>query len=279
MNRKADTHTPGWLIFSVTALIVGAIIMYGVYWDNGLFPGAKSAANEIWKQVPNVSIGAQELKASNLALEGKLEGEVNELKAVLDIMIGSPNQNCFEKFAGFSADLGQSTKEGNKIFFNTNLESGTPFMAVTIQNDKDQVPKQWKFAGARPCVIAGPSNEAKNFFDHFISGVEVLNEPYYSVVVGATLLYQNNLGDINGNTLRVLGWPDSGPVNDEGNNLQNGGLLFKGKGKDICFIPTNAAYNYNEDGIDDNYVSDEGVENSLLSRYNSGSDKYVKKCH
>jgi len=147
----------------------------------------------------------------------------------------------------------------------------------------------------KPCVIAGYYDVAENFFKHFNKG-ETLNEPYYSIVAGIDIFYREgmvydsgNAGEhwyngfefswYNGNVIRVLGFP-SDMVNNQNDNFESGGMLFKGNDNEICFFPTNKKVNFDVDGIDNDYISNINDEESLLYKWDNGenSDEF-KRCY
>ena len=107
-----------------------------------------------------------------------------------------------------------------------------------------------EFPGMIPCVIAGPNNEAENFLNYFLkSEAPQLIYPYYQNVNSLTILYSTD--GRNGNRLTVKDF-DEDTVNDQSNNLDNGGLLFTPDGHHICFFPTGGT---DEDGIEEDWLT------------------------
>ncbi|MBI4980019.1 hypothetical protein HZC30_00510 [Candidatus Woesearchaeota archaeon] len=238
-------------IGTIVIAVVVMLILWAIYFPSGgMFDNLKELVKGVAEYAPNVSIGMNELNASGVALPGEQGAEVSALKSAIEGMLSSNKTNCFGSFGGFESELGNSDKSTNiNIYYNNDPQS----MKIVISNQNGQVYKIFNFNNTHPCVIAGRSNEAKNFYAHYIDG-EQLVSPYSSTVQGLTIFYQKEWTSYNGNTIRVMGWPEDGPVNDEGNNFDNSGLLFKGGGNEICFFPTNKHINADDDGIEDDYV-------------------------
>ncbi len=239
----------GFWIIPLVALIIIAMVYWG---PEGLYENMKELGQTVSGYVPNVSIGMNELNASGVAIPSQQVEDVGELKSAIDSMLSSNKKNCFGSFGGFESDIGESGKSTViNIYYNNDPQS----MKIIISNQNGQVYKIFNFNNTRPCVIAGSRNEAKNFYAHYIDG-EPLVSPYSSTVQGLTIFYQKEWTSYNGNTLRVVGWPDDGPVNDEGNNFDNSGLLFKGEGNEICFFPTNNEIDADDDGIESDTIKE-----------------------
>ncbi len=110
-------------------------------------------------------------------------------------------------------------------------------------------------------------------------GGEGLREPYYTPVNNIKIYYRSvgfvNGVDLSGNKIIVHDFGNEGehPVNDEGDNLEDGGFLFKGRNNEICFFPTikggGTTAEATEDGIDNDWFStkldDRTIRNGLTS--------------
>ncbi len=245
----------GFWIIPLVALIIIALVYWG---PEGFYQNMKELGDTVSGYVPNVSIGMNELNASAVALPAGQAGEISALKSMITKMLDSPDNNCFGDFGGFKSDLGNGDKTTTITFYYDNTPQMTKMKVV---NGIGNVYAIYNFSGMRPCIIAGRDNEAENFYRHYVKGEPNLFTPYYRVAVegiaqGLKISYQNEWSSYNGNTLEVLGWPDDFSVNDEGNNFDNGGLLFKGNNKDICFFPTNKEIDYDDDGIEADIVKE-----------------------
>ena len=116
---------------------------------------------------------------------------------------------------------------------------------------------RFEFPGMKPCVIAGHSTVTKNFYDRFISeGAEKI--PYFRPVNSMTIAFEEGTTINDGNVIRVSEF-DADTVNDENDNLEDGGYIFTPDGIHFCFFPTNYAYNYDKDGMDNDYFTSGGT--------------------
>ncbi|MFH0701884.1 MAG: hypothetical protein V2A62_05625 [Candidatus Woesearchaeota archaeon] len=278
MNRIATTHQWWEILIIVLAIVVLAILSWSYWGDKGLFSGIKSAAETTWGYLPNITIGLNSLNATRVTLPGKQEAAVSGLQATLTRMMGAqltgPTKNgCFDNFGGFKEDLGDNDKKTTKIsLYYDQRRGGT---AVLITTAGGQTYEGFFVEKMHPCVIAGIQNEAENFFNYFNKEGE-LKEYYYSPVLEVDILYYNKLAGYSGNVIRVMGWPEN-IVNNQGDNFQNGGYLFKAPGNNICFFPTNKISNSDQHGIDNNYIADESDSESIAYRLKH-NDERVKPC-
>lgn len=281
MNNKATTHQWWEILIIVLAVLVLFILVWNYFGNKGLFIGVKDAAETLWSYAPNVSSGLKALNSTPVTLHGNQSGEVNALKSAIEKMLISNKKDCFGNF-GSIENLGarEAFKAEEATHITATFDQNTQETVFIVGTAGGQIYKTFRLP-MKPCVVAGPYNAAENFFNHF-NQKEDLQEPYYNVVVGVDIFYREGMaytktGGLeaswyNGNVIRVLGFPEN-MVNDENDNFQNGGMLFKGKGNEICFFPTNKATNSNIDGIDNNYISDEGNSESLLYQWNSGENR------
>lgn len=238
----------GFWIIPLVALIIIAMVYWG---PSGFYQDMKELGQTVSGYVPNVSIGMNELNASGVAIPANQIGEISGLDRAIKNMLASNNTNCFyTEWGGLKSDIGEG---GKSTVINIYYDNNAQAMKIIVANKNGQVYKIFNFNNTRPCVIAGVYGEAKNFYAHYIDG-DPLVSPYSSGVQGLTIFHQKEWTSYNGNTVRVVGWPDDGPVNDEGNNFDNGGLLFKGGSNEICFFPTNDEIDADDDGIESDYV-------------------------
>jgi hypothetical protein len=238
---------------TIMIAIIVMIILASIYFFNGgMFDNVKDIVEDIKENAIDISVGMNELNASGVAIPNEQVAEVSALKSAIESMLASNKTNCFGSFGGFERELGNSDKSTViNIYYNNDPQA----MKIVISNQNGQLYKILNFPNTRPCVVAGRSNEAKNFYAHYIDGAQLVS-PYSSTVQGLTIFYQKEWTSYNGNTIRVFGWPEDGPVNDEGNNLDNNGLLFKGEGNEICFFPTNKEIDADDDGIESDSVKE-----------------------
>jgi len=293
MNKKATTHQWWEILIIVLAIIVLIILIFNYFGSKGLFGGVKDAAETIWSYAPNVSIGLKSLNATSVTLPGKQEEEVNSLKSTIDLMLTSKEHNCFGKFDPLEK-LGdkETFKAAKATHITATFDEKSGETLFIIGTAGGQIYQTFR-EPMKPCVIAGPYNVAENFYDYFNQG-QGLKDPYYTLVAGVDISYREGMiydsskgGSFNdklefswynGNVIRVLGFPEN-MVNNQNDNFQNGGMLFKGKGNDICFFPTNKLVN-NEDGVDHDYIGNPNKKESLLFRWNNGENaEGFKRCY
>lgn len=290
MNKKGTTHQWWEILIIVLAIIVLVLLIFNYYGSKGLFGGVKDAAQTIWSYAPNVSLGLKALNGTSVTLPGKQSSQVSSFESTINQMLASSENNCFAKIDSPFEDLGEGTsiskEEGGgttliEINYNP-LKQKTVFVIGTEQG----LTYKTFSLDMKPCVVAGVNNESENFFNYFNRGLSELKEPYYySLSQGLRVLYQKrrmgysgNTGFVwdafSGNVIKVLDFGQE-PVNDESNNFENGGYLFKGKNRDICFFPTNFNVNADEDGLDNDKFTDAEDPESINYRL---SHNLIKKC-
>ncbi len=276
------------------AILVMALLIWNYYGDKGMFSNVKDAADTLWSYAPNVSIGLTTLNATMITLPGDQASQISGLQATLVKMLDSSEQDCFANFGpldnlGEGVSIGSSAGAKGESEVTTHisfyLDSNTQETVFIVGTSGSQIYKNFRLK-MTPCVVAGPYDVAENFFQHFNKNAGNLKEPYYNLVMGGDISYQKRkigyseetggvFSAYSGNAIRVVGFPPN-MVNDENDNFENGGMIFKGKGNEICFFPTNKASNSDIDGMDNNYVSDETNEESLIYKWKNGK---VKKCY
>ncbi len=178
-------------------------------------------------------------------------------------MADSSKSNCFQKVpGGFNNDFGTEKGSVSFTFRRNDAEDST---TVSIKSDKNFVYAQFSVPKMKLCVVAGNKLVTENFFNKFILKAEN-DGPYLTKVNGLEIFYSEIKS--NGNVIKVFDPPWTDAVNDESQNFESNGILFKGDNNFICFIPTNWAVNYDEDGIDNDYISDDSNEQSLAYKLN-----------
>ena len=141
-------------------------------------------------------------------------------------------------------------------------------MNIRIKNPAEQVVATKNIPGLVPCITAGKEGErnaGKNFFlthlskelgvyDVWVRGVELTGDQkefteHKNMVVGEWttgsdeyLLTEGVYYDLEDADLKY--------------KTEEISLLYKADKQHICFIPTNEAANYNDEGIDDNYLKE-----------------------
>lgn len=241
----------------VLPLIVFALIVSLVFGKTGLGNNVKDLVMGVSKYGPDVEVGLDELEGGKATLEEGHTSSVNGLRSTINRMLQSSENNCFDKFGGFGSVLGDGDKTASvSMVFETGKTS------FFIKNKFGQTVEIFEIDGMQPCVVAGTEEITKNFFEYYIEKKGNRKNPYYKQVNGINIIYQED--GLNGNAIRVPEFQDSA-VNDEGENFESNGYLFKGSNNEICFFPTNKVYDHDEDGIANEWFN-AGVTNSIPSQ-------------
>jgi hypothetical protein len=288
MNKKGTTHQWWEILIIVLAIIVLVLLLFNYFGNKGLFGGVKDAAQTIWSYAPNISIGLKALNTTSVTLPGNQSGEINGLKSTIELMLASEEHDCFGNF-GSLENLGEreAFQSAEATHISAIFDSSTQETLFIIGTAGGQTYKTFRIK-MKPCVIAGHYNVAENFFNHFNKG-ETLNSPYYAVVAGIDIFYREGMiytetdgweaSWYDGNVIRVVGFSED-MVNNQNDNFESGGMLFKGRDDEICFFPTNKVTNFDVHGIENEYVSDPDDEESLLYKWNSGENSAdFKRCY
>ena len=249
------------IIFYLIPLIV-LIIMSLIYWGpEGSYQQLKDVVSGVKEYTPDITVGLDELAAGETTLPSHLLREATALQNTLLAMAKSNKTNCFQSFGGFSQELGEDETTASFLFTYNPAGNSTQ---VVIHEKKKVIYNKFDVPGMKPCVIAGLGGVAENFFKACIDGpCKNFKTPYYQDVNSITIKYGEKRR--NGNIIRVndQNWPPNA-VNDESKNFENDGILFKGPNNQICFFPTNWIRNFDEDGIDNDFIYDSSDEDSLM---------------
>ena len=259
------------------ALVFGGMMYYG---PDGFFEKMKDIVGGTEDFVPTV--GLRNLSSPEISVDPAVQLEAKALKNTLLAMANSKESNCFQTFGGFS-ELGKDVKDNlimkgsveSVIFLFThqiNESGGKDFTEVVIKAKKSVEYDRFSVPGMKPCVIAGSDAGVKAFGRRYVEG-KGGGTPQGETVRGVNI-YWDDVGS-DGNRLRVV---DSNSkwnkiVNDQPNNFENDGMLFKGDDGAICFFPTNYVVNYDEDGMDNDLLYDMGDSESLSYKLKTGKLK------
>ncbi len=232
-------------------------LLFWAAWQSRGLEGLKEAALGAKEYLPDVSVGLDELSAERVALPAEIQKEVTSLKETLQKMTASTKINCFAKFDGFRSELGN---DDGTISLSFAYDPSADLTRVKVNKEKNLISDRFEVKGMKPCVIAGTGdkrNIAENFFNYYFRGGPQF-EPYYKQVQAIEIYYHDSFTDFAGNQIFIPEFGE-GPVNDEGNNLQSNGFLFKGREGEICFFPTiyGARGSADEDGIAKQWFSRE----------------------
>ncbi len=233
-----------YIIPLVLLVLVGVIFLS----EAGAWGDLKEAVLSIGEVLndflPKFSIGLEEQKAE-VAIPDEHQQSIVKLTETISSMLGPGKENCFANYGSFP-DLGEG---GTSLAF----ESKSDHTALTVYGGaggKQIITGLYKeIPSMKPCVIAGTFGESDRFFEHFLIGGK-LEHPYYRAVNFLTIYYTSGAG-IDGNHIYVADF-GSEPVNDEGDNLEDGGWLFTPDGEHICFFPTDKSglvFETSDDGM------------------------------
>lgn len=240
-----------YIIPLVLLVLVGVIFLSesGAWGD--LKEAVLSAGDVLEVFLPKFSIGLEEQKAE-VSIPDEHQQSIVKLTETISSMLGQGKENCFANYGSFP-DFGEG---GTSLAF----ESKGDYTAMTVRGGaggKQIITGLYKEIPAmKPCVIAGTFEESKKFFEHFIAGGK-LEYPYYRAVNSMTIYYSTGgIGGISGNHIYVADFGEE-PVNDEGDNLEDGGWLFTPDGEHICFFPTDKLDLFSE-------TSDDGIAGAIF---------------
>jgi len=229
------------LVYYLIPLVVLILIGMWAWGPEALWAKTKGAYEGVKGFLPNVSVGAKGLEGGEPTIPGEQREAIDKLRATIKQMLKSNKTNCFASYGGLP-ELGE---EGTSIIFNWREDKNLTELIVKGGAGGKQEVFYEEIKGMRPCVIAGKDSVggdvSENFYYTFLEPdpSEVKSSTYYTPVGAINLFYYEGRTFFcrNANVIRV---PEFGedPVNDECDNLEDGGWLFTPDGKHICFFPT-----------------------------------------
>ena len=256
-----------WWKLAVEILLPLIALLLFLAWQTGGLEGVKKAVSGAKEYLPDVSVGLDELSAERVALPAGIQKEVTSLKETLQKMAASDKANCFAKFNGFQSELGNDDATISLSFVYDQASDST---RVAVNKEKSIRSDVFEVNGMKPCVIAGKDsvqesrrNIAENFFNYYIKG-GLQFEPYYKQVQMINIYYRNKWNELGGNRIEIPEFLEA-YVNDEGNNFQSRGFLFKGREGESCFFPTNNEIDADDDGLAEEWFT-AAEESSIPNR-------------
>lgn len=246
------------IVFYIIPLVLLLVVVVILFGESGAWEDLKDAVSGAQKFLPEVKVGLEEQKA-DVSIPDVHKKEIEKLQATLESMVGEGKENCFANYGKLS-DLGE---QGTSLTFESKDNKTTLTVRGGAGGKQTITGLYHEFSGMKPCVIAGTFGESKNFFDNFIYGKEKLIHPYYRGVSSLTIFYSTQ--GFNGNRISAA---DAQVVN----KLEDNGWLFTPDGQNVCFFPTNDASDFDDDGIDNDYFTEE-QENSIPQRIAEGKLK------
>lgn len=242
----------GWLnklVFWIIPLIVLIILIIAFYGDDSLFAELKSAVQGVVDIAPTVNVGLEEIESEQPSVNEAQEKAILDLKEALEKMSGQ--EECFLDFGDLPSleNAGiEMVNLGGKTSFNTYGGEGGKQIVTELSFDLD----------FKPCVIAGDARITENFFNHFINGLEKKENHYREV----NKIIISNDGD------NIISVP-----NLVSNDFESEGWLYTPGNKIVCFFPTNKVKNYDQDGLANEWFSEE--DNSIAKKIQR---KELKSC-
>ncbi|MBU0456623.1 MAG: hypothetical protein ABH824_03935 [Nanoarchaeota archaeon] len=239
------------LVYYIIPLIVLGLIAWWQFGFGGLFENLKGGVKGVIEMAPNVSIGAEEELATEPTIPREHEEAINNLVETIEKMVTSPKKNCFLNYKLLGKNYGTNSgmpslgEGGTTISFQLKGDKTEMLIAGGAGGKQEVTRLRKEIAGFKPCVIAGSNEITKNFFNRYLGQGQILGDNYKPVSI-INIFYDTD-GD-NGNAIRV---PEFGnePVNDEGDNFEDEGWLFKAEDGSICFFPTNKVMSADDDGL------------------------------
>ena len=234
---------PGGLLDEVTDNVVSNDLIEEIeYDDNGL-------------QLPMVPQAHQE--------------KITRLKETITKMLTSKEETCFGNYGGFP-----NLKLTSIQISYDNVEDKTKFTIYGGAGGK-QLRRDLSFEieRMRPCVIAGTSSVTNNFEESFLNTKKWeeknIVSGHYTPASNIEIKYSEDKDD--GNVIRV---PQFGPkvVNDESNNFQDAGIIYKPTPGSICFFPTVYGDLFGDcdggdkEGLDNDCLGEDEIEEESIPR-------------
>jgi TPR repeat protein len=236
----------GWVVLSIVA---GVILIGALFFPNALFGTAKEAVGGVIDWVKeNVQIGQDTLNAEETTIPQDIEEALTKLKLTMQGMITSspssfPDRGCFQNY--------------KSIIPSTSVASGLPPLGIAgtqqahleIKKDGDDT-RVWVYGGPggnqyldelsftiedmQPCVVAGETNGkvvAQEFIEANLDSTPgISSSNTFLPVEQINILYHDAWNEI-----QLPGWTD---VNNEDNNMLDGGWLYTPDRTHLCFFPT-----------------------------------------
>lgn len=270
------------LIILLAAFLVIGYILLGP--GKGL-DKAKDIFSTIADYLPNISFGAKELQGTPSVYTPGVEGSLENLKSVINVMINNNKNNCFMQFTPLP-DLTAINEAGEEIVNTISFTVSGENTLVQVSDNKGNIfdSETWNF---KPCVIAGNQGISENFYNNFLkegakcSGCiwgscppeEDCQLPYWSYLNQMQISYGSGWFTADGNKI-TFGHPEA----ETNNNFVNGGYLFKPSPGFVCFFPIKYGNTICDgdgaEGLDDDCLTDEDEPESISLKLKTGKLNY-----
>jgi len=221
------------------------------------FDKLKTVVKGIQDYVPEISGFGDKINATPVDIPPEHKQAVNSLTDSINLMLKSPNHNCFHQYNGVQ-ELGEY---GTSLIFE-HSEGKTTLLVYSGADSRQLITDlTTDFEDMIPCVIAGSSAITKNFDQRFLND-KTESSNYFNPVEKITIAY--NLEGLNENRI------------DYGNgfkDFEGQFWLFTPDNKQICFFPTidgdANCDGSSPDGLDDDcfqYSDEEGINYQVINK-------------
>lgn len=262
------------VIMYLIPLIVLVITSLGYFGDNGLFAPIKELGDDIKDAAPNVSAGMQKLKADDVEIPGEIGVQLESFKAAIEEMLNSSNTNCFGNYQSFSdldADTNGWFSDPKSVTIRLSYDPSRRETLFVIDTGIGQQYELYNLS-MDLCVVGGKERAGllptERFFRHFISADRNdVNLDFSNPLTSLEIFFDDE--GFNGNIIRVLGdgfTAGEHPINDEPDNYESG-YLYKQGDKGICFLPTNYLNDYDEDGVENDWIQKPNLNGNVWCGY------------
>ena len=262
------------LLSYIIPLVVLVLFLLFYYNPTGAFESVKDVVSDVTESIDDL-IGAEEVTASRPTLPPAQQAEVDKLISTMERMKSSTTKFCFDNYGGFSS-LG-----GTTITLTYNEQKKSTAIEVLRGVGGVQEVFYKEIEGVKPCVIAGSEDVVDKFYDVFFGewnyGVVrplerkkvYLENPalgqYFMPVKQIMITFDSFQGMMEGNIIRIPVLPSN--IINEYENFNDNGFLYKPDNEHICFFPTG---DNDEDGLDEDYFSNNGDEFSIPQQLKTG---------
>ncbi|PIN73523.1 hypothetical protein COV20_04845 [Candidatus Woesearchaeota archaeon CG10_big_fil_rev_8_21_14_0_10_45_16] len=231
-------------IGGIVLLLIILALWLGFYYNpGGAFNKVKDFSKSI--SVP-ITVGSETVSGQKPSLPAAQSQGVNSLKKTMKAMMNAKQTPCFATYSDNIFGSGLPDMQGASITLATGKDKdgveGAEFIVNGGKGGFQEVSAEF-IEGMGLCVIAGSESYVKSFTDIYLNElpwnekIQRYQPRHYIPVNSLKIYYSDSLRDIDGNHISVPEFP-ADLVNDEGNNLFDGGILYTPDGQHICFFPT-----------------------------------------
>ena len=233
--------------FYILPIIILIIIIVAFYSGGGLLEKTKSAWAKTKEFLPDVTVGALPTTAGTPTLAAPARDDILAFKSAVEQLQSSAAVNCFLNYKGFSHLDEDTTLKLSYI----PIEQKT--IALISGSSDQQLPELSFTTTLKPCVVAGAETVTNGFYTNYLNPgtkQEKIFTPINTITITAEGIDYG-----------------SGVQGFEGQQW-----LYKPDQQHLCFFPT-VKLGTDEDGLDNDYFTDETAGDSLPYRVRQGALK------